>query len=87
MHARSVAGFIVVFVLMNVVVKRPFVAGLVHQMTDFILLALPEPFNMAFVAMLAPILGHDPSVLIDRRGKPVAMLATAIGELLIPSKL
>ena len=45
MHARSVAGFIVVFVLMNVVVKRPFVAGLVHQMTDFILLALLEPLN------------------------------------------
>ena len=76
MCAEPVTGFIVI-ILDGIVFENPAcvlcATGLVHEMTDFVVLASPKPSNPAVVAILLPEDWVDMSFGIEGRNKMISM--------------
>jgi hypothetical protein len=76
MCAELVAGFIVV-VLVGIVIKNPAcmfgAARLVDETADLVVLARPEPSNLAVVTILPPEDWIDVSYEIEGRNKIISM--------------
>ena len=63
--AEPVAGFIIVFIAVNVIVECPTPAGLSDQVAYLIILILPETTHPAFVAKGGPLRRIDLAVRIE----------------------
>src|SRR5262249_11177104 len=72
---------LVVVLPFGVIIEHPArmlgATGLVHEATDLVVLALPEPAHPAVVAILVPELRVDVSAAIERRHEFVTMLRRA----------
>jgi hypothetical protein len=56
---KTISGLVVVRRAMDVVVKSPPSAWLMHQMSNFCVLSRPKPLHAASRALLAPFADYD----------------------------
>ena len=70
--AEPVAGFVIVFITVNVIVEGPASAGFADQVADLIVLSFPEAAYPAFVVKRGSLRCIDLAVRIEGGGKFIA---------------
>jgi hypothetical protein len=83
MVAEAIAGFVIVRIAKEIVMKRPRASRLSDQVTDLIVLSLPETQHTATIPERFPSGMVDLAIVIERRGKLIPACPTAFGKIAI----
>jgi hypothetical protein len=83
MVAEAVAGFVIIRIAEEIVMERPRASWLSDQVTDLIVLSLPETHHTATVPVRFPSGMVDVAIVIERRGKLIPACPTALGKIAI----
>jgi len=86
MSAESIAGLVIVFIAIDVIVEGPLAAALDDEMTDLIVLVAPESANPTGVFVGFPCCFVDMAVFVERRRKLIAVISAAGRKILIAGK-